>query len=54
MRRLLALVTTYRRGEPWLPTMAERDARWLEVFGETNAARQARNVAARAYAGQSI
>ncbi len=40
--------------EPWLPTMAERDAAWEAQFGDEERARATRNIAARAYAGQAV
>lgn len=49
---MLWLTSPGQAGKPWLPTMAEQDARWLEVYGDAqtmrrNAAVFGRSVGAR-------
>jgi len=40
--------------QPWLPTMAERDAAWWSQFGEAQEMRATRAMSARAYGGQRV
>lgn len=53
--RLLWLVGEEgQRAKPWLPTTAEQDARWVEVFGDATEHRRVMAAMSRAYAGQNV
>ena len=51
---LVWLVTVAEPAEPWLPSTAEQDAAWFDVFGQAQQARRAAAVSARANAGASV